>query len=358
MRANFLILLSVIFLAGCYPGTLSTPPETPAADRETPTSPAASPSPAVIQETSPTDARTPATTPADIDISPPGETVKLIFIHHSSGENWLSDESGGLGLALMENNYFVSDTNYGWGPEEPSLGGPIGDYTDTGDWWNWFKGPTSATILRALFSESQQHASYARLTDDPGGENEIVMFKSCFPNSALGGRPDDPPTPGEDPLQGMGSGTEYQTVANAKGIYVSLLQYFGAHPEKLFIVITAPPLLESETSPEQAANARAFNHWLAQDWLAGYSNGNVAVFDFYNVLTSNGGDPDTNDLGAATGNHHRIRNGLLEYIIDRGGNASAYAENGDSHPTAAGNRKATGEFVPLLNYYYHRWREG
>ena len=33
-------------------------------------------------------------------------TIKLIFIHHSSGENWLSDENGGLGLALMQQGLF------------------------------------------------------------------------------------------------------------------------------------------------------------------------------------------------------------------------------------------------------------
>ena len=50
------------------------------------------------------------------DPSPAGETLKLIFIHHACGENWLADDSGGLGLALWDNGYFVRDTNYGWGP--------------------------------------------------------------------------------------------------------------------------------------------------------------------------------------------------------------------------------------------------
>jgi hypothetical protein len=36
---------------------------------------------------------------------------------------------------------------------------------------------------------------------------------------------------------------------------------------------------------------------------------------------------------------------------------SAYPD-GDSHPTPAGNQKATAEFVPLLNYYYSRWNPG
>ncbi len=60
--------------------------------------------------------------------NPPDHVVKLVFIHHSTGENWLADGYGGLGLALGNNNYFVSDTNYGWGPHS------IGDNTDILNW--------------------------------------------------------------------------------------------------------------------------------------------------------------------------------------------------------------------------------
>ncbi|MCA9992945.1 MAG: hypothetical protein KDE29_18280, partial [Anaerolineales bacterium] len=66
--------------------------------------------------------------PAAGSADPPASPVKLIFIHHSTGENWLSDGYGDLGLALAQNNYFVSDTNYGWGPDS------IGDRTDIPDW--------------------------------------------------------------------------------------------------------------------------------------------------------------------------------------------------------------------------------
>ena len=40
---------------------------------------------------------------------PPAQPIKLIFIHHSCGRNWLSDDNGALGIALRDNNYFVSD---------------------------------------------------------------------------------------------------------------------------------------------------------------------------------------------------------------------------------------------------------
>jgi len=62
--------------------------------------------------------------PAGEEGAPTGaghDGLKLVFIHHSSGENWLSDENGGLGPALMEHGYFVSDTNYDWGPSISDL---------------------------------------------------------------------------------------------------------------------------------------------------------------------------------------------------------------------------------------------
>ncbi len=284
---------------------------------------------------------------------PPSSPVKLIFVHHSTGENWLSDSHGELGIGLANNNYFVSDTNYGWGPDS------IGDTTDIGHWWTWFRGPNSGTYMAALFAESGQHCSYTRGGSDPGGPNEIVMIKSCFPNSALQGDPGDPVPPiDSNPLRGEASWSSAHTVANAKGIYVDLLEYFALHQEKLFVVIAAPPL----QSPDWASNARAFNQWLVNDWLATYPYHNVFVFDFYNVLTTNGGDENTNDLGSATGNHHRWWSGAVQHKTDGDNDPSPdvleyWSPGNDDHPSPAGGRKATAEFLPLLNVAYHRWKD-
>lgn len=254
---------------------------------------------------------------------PPDQVIKLIFIHHSCGENWLRDDYGGLGLALAENNYFVSDTNYGWGPDS------IGDRTDIPDWLEWFRGGESEGYLQALYAESGQHSEYTRTLADPGGENEIVLFKSCFPNSNLEGDPDDPP-----------AGEAGYSVAGAKYVYNQLLEYFASRPDKLFVIITAPPV----SDPTYAENARAFNNWLLYDWLQenAYSLNNVAVFDFYNVLTG-------------SEHHHRYANGQIEHVYAPGHDTAAYPSD-DDHPSAAGSRKATQEFVPLLNVYFHRWQ--
>ena len=293
-------------------------------------------------------ARLPAST--HLNPAPPAQPTRLIFIHHSTGENLLADDNGGLGIALMNNNYFVSDTNYGWGPDG------IGDLTDIGHWWLWFRGPNSATYLNALYAESEQHASYSRLDTAPAGSNQIILFKSCFPNSALRGDPADPIPPiADNSLKGQDSGSENHTVANAKGIYIDLLNYFQTRQDTLFVVLAAPPL----SDPTYAANARVFNQWLSTEWLKNYPYRNVAVFDFYNVLTTNGGDPDTNDLGSATGNHHRLYGGVIQHKTDGDDddnpNVLEYP-SGDDHPSQVGNLKAVAEFVPLLNVFYHCWQ--
>jgi hypothetical protein len=266
------------------------------------------------------------------DPNPPTSPVKLVFIHHSCGNNWLNTGNGNLGDQLGANNYYVSDTYYGWGPDS------IGSDTDIGHWWTWFRGPDSPTYTQAVYDTTNKHATYTRPMADPGGQNEIIMFKSCYPNSNLSGDPAEIPPPiGSNPLRGQGVGSNH-TVANAKGIYIDLLEYFATQPEKLFVVIAAPPLQDGTW----ASNARAFNTWLVEDWLDGYGQNNVAVFDFYNVLT----DPD---------NHHHFHDGAVEYVTDQGSD-TLYYPSGDDHPNSEGNQKATAEFVPLLNVYYNRWK--
>jgi len=253
---------------------------------------------------------------------PPDQPVKLIFIHHSTGENWLTDGYGDLGQTLSQNNYFVSDTNYGWGPDS------IGDRTDIPNWIEWFSSDNTPMYMQALFNESGQNSSYTRGLPDPGGENQIIMFKSCFPNSELSGSPNDPPGDYED-----------MTVSGAKYIYNTILKYFASRPDKLFVVITAPPL----SDPTYADNARAFNNWLVNDWLRenNYTLNNVAVFDFYNILT----DPNA---------HHRYNNAQIEHV--QGGMNTLFYPSDDDHPSIEGSLKATEEFVPLLNVFYHRWQ--
>jgi hypothetical protein len=252
---------------------------------------------------------------------------------------------------LRDNNYYVSATNYGWGLNS------IGDRTDIPNWPEWFTGPNRNSYLQQLFLENGQNVgdfgAWSRLAVNPGGDNEIVLFKSCFPNSDMYGEATD---------HAYAEPNDWElSVANAKAVYSRILTYFATRQDKLFVVITAPPLAAADyssgdlTPARRAANARAFNNWLVKDWLKNYSYRNVAVFDYYNVLTSNGGNVNRNDAGAETGNHHRWWNGAVQHAQPVNNNYSSYP-SGDSHPSSAGHQKATQEFVPLLNVFYHRWK--
>jgi hypothetical protein len=131
------------------------------------------------------------------------------------------------------------------------------------------------------------------------------------------------------------------------------LPYFAAHPEKLFVVVAAPPRTDPLTP-----GGRALANWLVDHWLqdSGYTANNVMVFDLYTVLTSKTGNGDS-DVGLPTGNHHRVWEGAIQHKTDEGADRLAYpSADGNSHPNAAGSRKATAEFLPLLNAAYNAWK--
>ncbi|MEX1307764.1 MAG: hypothetical protein AB1Z19_04480, partial [Eubacteriales bacterium] len=240
---------------------------------------------------------------ADVTSSLPaeGDTVNLIFIHHSVGENWLND---GLCEMLNANNIHVSDTYYGWSD--------MGDYTDTEDWPRWFNDDVMPNVYHKLDTETASNGIA------PGeGENTIIMFKSCFPNSEVG-----------------------KSIDDEKAIYDSLLSYFAKHPDKMFVLITSPPM-QKIRHPEKT---RELTNYLVDKngWLKDYSLNNVYVFDLYNVLT-------------APENHHWLIDGTEEHVVTGDSNTLYYDSGGDDHPSTEGNIKATEEFVPLLLYWYDQF---
>ena len=252
------------------------------------------------------------TTFTNIDTSPPTSTVKLVFIHHSCGSNWLANGNGNLGTNLNSNNYYVTETYYEWDAEP---GDDLGDHTDTTDWPLWF----NETKMPYVYSNNS-HYAYTNTISDPGGENEIIMFKSCFPNSEVGDSIDD-----------------------EKAIYNSLLPYFEAHTNKLFILITPP----GEEVVSSYVKTKELCDWLVDQengWLASYTGNNVKVFDFYGVLSE-------------VGSHHRVISGDIEHTYDPSYDGISPYHDGDDHPNATGNQKATAEFILLLNVYYNQWSE-
>ncbi len=260
----------------------------------------------------------------NVNTAAPATTTKFVFIHHSTGSYWIMTGNGNLGQQLNANNYYVTETDYDWGPGLSSTYNPIGSYTDTVHWPYWFN---NNAVMNALYNNTHHEDYPTNTMADPGGENEIIMFKSCFPNSEVGSSIDD-----------------------EKAIYNGLLTYFAAHTDKMFVLIVPPP----EISITYPAMTRAIANWLvdtSSGWLAAYNttHNNVYVFDYYNVLT----DPK---------NHHRVNGTVVEHIVTDSPTVPAHPDElyyyigSDSHPTAAGHQKATAEFIPLLNAYYNNWK--
>lgn len=226
--------------------------------------------------------------------SAPPKPLRLLFIHHSCGGQLLAapgadagtnciytshPNGGGLRLRLEQNSYEVHEASYG---------SAIGQDTDIFDWLPKFR-----TRMDAILSCAGQDASYP---DDR--RNQIVVFKSCFPNNNFVAEGVPPGNPAGPEL----------TVGNARAAYAALLDEFKKHPRTLFVCVTAPPLA-CKKSPEprwkliakkilgrdsralwKGPLAREFNNWLCDQhgWLNDSSLTNVVVFDYYDILTGNG----------------------------------------------------------------------
>jgi hypothetical protein len=258
----------------------------------------------------------------------PKQPLHLLFIHHSCGGQLLAapgteagtnciylthPNGGGLRALLERNSYIVHEASYG---------SQIGEDTDIFDWLPKFRSEMDK-ILTCDFQDVG-HTNVSR--------NNIVVFKSCFPNN-------DFKSEGQPP--GNAAGPDL-TVWNARAAYAALLDEFRKHPEVLFVCVTAPPpapkvppqslwkLLakkavgRSDHLVASARLAREFNNWLSGEdgWLNDSGPTNMVVFDYYDILTDHG----ASDLSC--------------YPTDDGH---------DSHPSHEGNVKAAEAFIPFLN---------
>ena len=233
----------------------------------------------------------------------------LVFIHHSSGQNWLND---GLHAALVGKSYIDerNDITYGtdMSPDSgrpASLGGTPGDQTDMNHWILWFN----------------DYLGRVRAHGCASGFNQIIMFKSCYPISNV----DDVGTEPGDPFSDWQALVNYKalyrhpsgsgnTYAHEGYTYRALEDVFAANPDILFIPVTAPPLCYDDTNDGNAHRARLFNNWLKTDWLNAYNAAhpglnNVAVFDWFNVLAyadDHASHPSQlrSEYGGGSGNSH------------------------------------------------------
>ena len=238
------------------------------------------------------------------DIVDRSVTNRMVFLHHSVGKGIL--ESGGLADSLMAMGVAMRGATYG---------DEVGERTDVCDWLPKFQ----RDLGRILKFKAHPNIFYTGDTT-----NDIVMFKSCFPNS-------DIKTDGTAP--GNPTSSE-RTLANYKAAFTGLTTEFRNHPRTLFIYLTFPPLVPEETTPEAALRVRTFNQWLQSELVPAYEKEtgltNLAVLDLFDILADN-----SNMLRA------EYRNGRPH----------------DSHPNEQANREIARRFMDFFRPLWTRWQQ-
>lgn len=218
-----------------------------------------------------------------------GDLTSVLFVHHSVGQNLI--RQGGLRERLAESGFRLWDQEYNnrglTGPDGNARGYAYwipGDNTDPDGYEAIFRQPVHALPWNTL-SGILQH--------------EVIVFKSCYPVSDI---------------------RDDAALERYRSHYLAIRSTTDAHRDKLFIVVTPPPLNPSATSSAAAARARAFADWLGSpEFLDGHAN--LFTFDLFGSLEEK--DPSSAEA-------HMLR--------------AEYRDGGDSHPTEAANRAV----APLL----------
>lgn len=231
-----------------------------------------------------------------------GSLYNLFFLHHSTGNGFV--EEGDM-------RSYISDFNSGHGTafefwdhgyNGDGLRNPSGHNTGTsydipndntdpdGLWYLWTGTDTECVQARNRILSNHQ----------------VIAFKSCFPASAI---------------------YDGAMLDQYKSWYLQMRDVFDANPDKVFVVMSTPPLHRLSTDRTEARNARLFANWLkSAEYLSGHPN--VIYFDVFDILAA----PDD---GSSTANMLRY-----QYELDHG--------DGDSHPNASANRAVGPVFAQAL----------
>lgn len=227
-------------------------------------------------------------------VGKPGAFRKIIFLHHSTGEALIAEE--GVRERLTALGYEFYDHGYNDDGLRLANGQPANmnfnipdDNTDP-DGFNAIFAQPLTSPPRNAFSHLMQY--------------DVIAFKSCFPTSDI---------------QSNEQLEEYKTY------YRNIRTVMDKYPNKIFIVVTPPPLVPSATNATIAARARAFANWLkSAEYLNGHPN--IFTFDFFNLLAES--NPSARD-------YNMLR-------------AAYRADPNDSHPNERANREIGPQFADFI----------
>lgn len=231
-----------------------------------------------------------------------GDFTNVIFLHHSVGHNLI--EQGNLRQAFSAQGFSFWDQDY----NDLGLTGPTGqkasflytipdDNTDPDGLYRVFRQNEFGLPVNAL-SGLLQH--------------EVILFKSCYTGSEI---------------------FSDEELGEYKQWYLEMREVMDRHPEKLFILLTPPPLNPAATNPEMAARARTFATWLSsEEYLAGHQN--ITTFNLFDRLA----EPDT-----AASEANTLR--------------QEYRTGEDSHPNLEANQATAPLLVDFVTQAVETYRQ-
>ena len=226
-------------------------------------------------------------------ISNDGDFTNVIFFHHSVGYNLI--HQGGVRELFTKAGYDFWDHGYN------SEGLTRPDGTPAGYSYNIPDDNTDPDGLATLFAQPVYGLpinAFSRLL-----QHEVIAFKSCFTANNI---------------------SDDEQLETYKSYYLSIRDVMEQHPDKIFIIVTAPPLNPAQTDAETAARARTFANWLKSDeYLSGHPN--VFCFDLFDYLAED--DPISPDYNM---------------LRDR------YRNSTDSHPNLTANKTIGPIFVDFV----------
>jgi len=234
-----------------------------------------------------------------------GSYTNVIFLHHSTGGALIQE--GNVRALLTERGYRFWDHGYNSeGLIRPDDTPTRSSYRIPG---GRGQGNTDVDGLVTLFVQP--------VTDPPSNafscllQHEVIIVKSCFPNSAIV----------SDEMQ-----------EQFRSWYLQIRDVIDQHPDRVFVIVTSPPLHPLATNADQARRARAIAAWLGSDaYLSGHPN--LFVFDLYSFLA----DPSTGMLRS-------------EYQLS--------STSSDSHPNRLANETIGPLFADSIDQAVQTYRQG
>jgi hypothetical protein len=229
-----------------------------------------------------------------------GSYTNVIFLHHSTGRNLIAE--GNVRELFSQLGYEFWDHDY----NTIGLTRPDGSITRTsydipelvdGERGGGNTDPDGLVVLFSQTVHSPPDNAFSRLL-----QHEVIIVKSCFPNS------------------GIDSDAELE---QNKNWYLQMRDIVDQHADRIFIILTSPPLHPLSTDASEATRARVLADWLgSEEYLQDRKN--LFVFDLFDQLT----DSETNMLRE-------------EYQRDTG--------SSDSHPNITANRQIGPIFVEFVD---------